>query len=422
MTDTVTVTQVVTQTVEVVTAGPTGDQGATGATGATGAQGIQGIQGIQGVQGNPGTNGTDGADGQGVPIGGTTGQILEKIDATDFNTQWADPSAGQTEASIAQTAHGFVVGEALHHNGTTFIKAKADSADTLALGIVVAVPDVDTFTIAIVGRYTLTAHGFTVGEFLYVDAVTAGALTTTEPAISQPIIYVEDANIVWILPYRPGQQLVGASELDDLTDVDTTTTAPVLDDFLKFDGTNFVPAVAGGGGGALVHILTQVVSTAVTAVDFTGLSGFTNYKLIFSNARADSGAGARIVLLQLSIDNGVSFYDTTGDYSFTSHRTNQGSGEVVSGSTTSTGMQLASQFSSDAASGLSGNFDLFGLGIATAFKSISGLSIESRVNIAESFRASGSLDSDQTNVIDAIRVFSVDQFAAGTFSLYGVSD
>jgi len=30
----------------------------------------------------------------GVPIGGTVGQVLEKIDGTDYNTQWATPAAG----------------------------------------------------------------------------------------------------------------------------------------------------------------------------------------------------------------------------------------------------------------------------------------------------------------------------------------
>jgi hypothetical protein len=29
-----------------------------------------------------------------VPAGGTGGQVLEKIDGTDFNTQWATPSGG----------------------------------------------------------------------------------------------------------------------------------------------------------------------------------------------------------------------------------------------------------------------------------------------------------------------------------------
>lgn len=45
-------------------------------------------------QGAAGANGQDGADGVGVPTGGTAGQVLTKVDGTDFNTQWATPSAG----------------------------------------------------------------------------------------------------------------------------------------------------------------------------------------------------------------------------------------------------------------------------------------------------------------------------------------
>lgn len=46
------------------------------------------------IRGPAGTNGTNGTNGQGVPVGGTTGQVLAKVDATDFNTQWVAPSGG----------------------------------------------------------------------------------------------------------------------------------------------------------------------------------------------------------------------------------------------------------------------------------------------------------------------------------------
>jgi hypothetical protein len=56
--------------------------------------GPQGIQGIQGDAGLDGTNGTNGTNGTGVPTGGTTAQVLSKIDGTDYNTQWVTPSGG----------------------------------------------------------------------------------------------------------------------------------------------------------------------------------------------------------------------------------------------------------------------------------------------------------------------------------------
>ncbi len=56
--------------------------------------GPAGPMGPQGLTGPQGPAGTPGANGQGVPVGGTTGQVLAKVDATDYNTQWVTPSAG----------------------------------------------------------------------------------------------------------------------------------------------------------------------------------------------------------------------------------------------------------------------------------------------------------------------------------------
>ena len=88
--------------------GPKGDTGAAGTpgtagtTGATGPQGPAGPMGTPGTAGTPGTTGATGPAGttgptgpagQGVATGGTAGQVLSKIDATDYNTQWVTPAA-----------------------------------------------------------------------------------------------------------------------------------------------------------------------------------------------------------------------------------------------------------------------------------------------------------------------------------------
>ncbi|WP_288484743.1 hypothetical protein [uncultured Novosphingobium sp.] len=77
--------------------GPKGDKGDTGAAGADGQQGPPGLQGLQGPKGDPGatgTAGTNGSNGQGVPAGGTAGQILKKVDGTDYNLTWAAAPTG----------------------------------------------------------------------------------------------------------------------------------------------------------------------------------------------------------------------------------------------------------------------------------------------------------------------------------------
>ena len=42
------------------------------------------------MSGGDGADGADGAPGQGVPTGGTVGQVLAKIDGTDYSTEWVD--------------------------------------------------------------------------------------------------------------------------------------------------------------------------------------------------------------------------------------------------------------------------------------------------------------------------------------------
>lgn len=74
--------------------GPAGPQGPAGATGPAGTTGTVGATGPAGPTGATGTTGATGATGAGVPTGGTAGQVLSKIDGTDFNTQWVAPAAG----------------------------------------------------------------------------------------------------------------------------------------------------------------------------------------------------------------------------------------------------------------------------------------------------------------------------------------
>jgi hypothetical protein len=91
--------------------GTTGATGDTGAQGTTGLQGITGSTGTQGTTGLQGTSGTNGTNGQGVPVGGTTGQALTKINGTDYNTQWTTVAASShTHAAADVTSGTFAIG------------------------------------------------------------------------------------------------------------------------------------------------------------------------------------------------------------------------------------------------------------------------------------------------------------------------
>ena len=82
------------------TRGPVGPQGPAGATGGTGPQGEvgpagpTGSTGPAGSKGDQGDPGPAGDDGEGVPVGGTTNQVLAKASDTDFDTEWVDQTGG----------------------------------------------------------------------------------------------------------------------------------------------------------------------------------------------------------------------------------------------------------------------------------------------------------------------------------------
>jgi hypothetical protein len=50
-----------------------------------------------------GSAGAAGTNGQGVPVGGTAGQVLSKIDSTNYNTQWVAQSGGGSAGDSDQT-------------------------------------------------------------------------------------------------------------------------------------------------------------------------------------------------------------------------------------------------------------------------------------------------------------------------------
>ena len=79
--------------------GPMGPQGETGETGPAGPQGIQGIQGEQGeqgIQGETGPKGDKGDPGEGIPTGGSEGQVLKKASDANYDTEWGEAASPLT--------------------------------------------------------------------------------------------------------------------------------------------------------------------------------------------------------------------------------------------------------------------------------------------------------------------------------------
>jgi hypothetical protein len=144
---------------------------------------------------------------------------------------------GSTSFEISQASHGFAVGDGIYHNGTTWVKAQANDAATLAYYVVIEVVDANTFVAADFGRIEATAHGYTIGQYYFLSEATPGLATTTEPGsgFSNPLFYVEDANTLQVKVYRPNA--VGDNILlDELSDI--SVPAPTDGQALIYDNGN----------------------------------------------------------------------------------------------------------------------------------------------------------------------------------------
>ena len=130
------------------------------------------------------------------------------------NGVWSGIGGGGTTDLITQVAHGFVVGDVLYLNGSTYAKANATAAATAeVVGVVSRVIGVDQFELTLSGEISgLTSANFTeaalpaVGEAIFLST-TAGKMTITEPTtigqVSVPVgVRSVGADTMYVAPKR----------------------------------------------------------------------------------------------------------------------------------------------------------------------------------------------------------------------------
>jgi len=136
--------------------------------------------------------------GTNITISPTTG-----VGDVTINSTGGGGGDSGSEVIVVQPSAGFDVGDAVTQNGTTIALANANNENTLALGIVSRIIDANSFAYIMSGEVTAPAHGLTVDQYYYLSDVVPGALTPTEPTISQPLVYANTADTFIVYPYRP---------------------------------------------------------------------------------------------------------------------------------------------------------------------------------------------------------------------------
>jgi len=133
-----------------------------------------------------------------------SGVVRKTWSADKLTTAFNSINTERSEFTVNQASAGFSSLMPIYFNIDTdlWTKAKADSEDTLSTHIVTRILTANSFNVCQVGKVTITAHGKAQG-FWFTSDTTEGETVDTSPLLSNPVFFVEDANTVHVLDYRP---------------------------------------------------------------------------------------------------------------------------------------------------------------------------------------------------------------------------
>lgn len=117
----------------------------------------------------------------------------------------AGGGGGGTSFDITLDNHGFSVGEVLRYDttiGGNYVRAIADDYEHLGMFVVSAVADENNFTIMSSG-YLEGLPGLTPNQWYYLSDTSTGALTSTSPLLSQPILFSTSTSTGYVFSLKP---------------------------------------------------------------------------------------------------------------------------------------------------------------------------------------------------------------------------
>ncbi len=213
-----------------------------------------------------------------------------------FVTGGGGGSSGPVSAltkAVGQAGHGFIVGDVVRSNSANqYTKAQATSvANAQVVGIVSEVAGVDNFTLLMSG-YTTALAGLVSGTVYYLDATTAGAVTSTKPAG-----YGQPARPVYVSISGTDAILIQGDLEDNSVSTFTTTairklTGPGSTTINSPDGDYMIVVDNSGGGGiSTVNLPASPTDGQNVVVKDSGGNAATWNIVINGNGKNIDGSG-----------------------------------------------------------------------------------------------------------------------------------
>lgn len=143
---------------------------------------------------------------------------------------WSAIGGGSSVDRIYKPTHNFTVGDVLYFDGTNYLEAQANAANTAeVVGIVSRVIDVDNFELTLSGEVTgiLSPASLTPGTVYFLSDATAGLLTSAEPTtigfVSLPLAVAITSTSLYFAPKR-GSIVGSANARTQITLANNATT------------------------------------------------------------------------------------------------------------------------------------------------------------------------------------------------------
>jgi hypothetical protein len=223
--------------------------------GSPGIPGAPGPQGIPGEPGSPGAPGQVGPPGPGVPAAGTTGQVLQKNSAADFDTIWVTPAPGGVTSFNTRTGDITLSVED--------VTGALGYTDTARTGVA------NTFS---TGQTIQTGADVNRGLIIRPNSATqAGNLLEIQKLAGTPLLFVTSAGV---LTFQPGNRTytintpdangyfsfsrsdvaAGLSVLPAATLITLGNTLSSGDMAVQLNGGKILLTPSNGGGAGLIQL------------------------------------------------------------------------------------------------------------------------------------------------------------------------
>jgi hypothetical protein len=211
----------------------------------------------------------------------------------------------------------------------------------------------------------------------------------------------------------------GATTLDGLTDVDTSTTPPTNGQTLVYDNGTSLWKPGSLGSGALV-LLEQHTAANSATLDFTASISATYDEYIIEFVGLLPATNLASLFMRMSTDGGAT-YDAGANYGWFAADSNRFGQAQTGADSGATGIQCdKSGFSNAATSSYNGHARLFNPGSTTKHKAVCGLSVSMSAATIEQQQFAGYYQS--LTAVNAFRfLMTAGNITSGTIRVYGVA-